>query len=65
MTNDHHQDERPPWLEQVRVAAEITVAVGAVVITVLDVLERSGQLPQRPPPPSQLPVLHSGEEEEE
>ena len=57
--NDHQE-----WVEYVRAGAEISLAVSAAVIGVLDALDRRRSLTaDRPDEPSRLPVPTTRDEE--
>ena len=58
-------DDRQEWVEYVRAGAEISLAVSAAVIGVLDALDRRRALTtERPDEPSLLPVPTTHDEEE-
>lgn len=64
MTSDEAPRE-PEWVQQARIGAEIAVAVGTSVLTVLDALERHRALNTEPQvDPSLLPVPNHPEEME-
>ena len=55
----------PPWLDRVRLGAEIAVTVGSGVLSVIEALERHNQLQEHPEDGSLVPTTSYNPDEEE